>query len=806
MSVNFLEKRKSSSGYSLLSIAISVVIIGILFSAIAGLYSIYSEHKKIQTTEERVQTAVNKIQTFRQVNGRYPCPSSLNAARGSAAYGTESDCSDTVTYIQGADCSASGVCVVAGSRSLVPEKCTPQVTPCPAITPRVRIGTIPFRILQIDEKNTFDAYGSRLYYAVTERQGVEDTYSDVEGGIEILDESGNTIVDPSGSASFVIVSSGPNRLGAFSVDGVQGVPCTGAGQDVNNCLDLVTPPAAASYRSNLAALGGAAVYFDDTIDYFSVLQDPVWKRTTANNNNIEALMNGGVGAGQASPSETLDVTQNLATSAGGGVGATWDGALRVAGTGTTTSLQADEICELDGTRCFDVTAITGSTLSGEGMACTNAGEYMIGIENGAAKCGPIKVACPAGQVLTGLNASGVPVCSPVYTGCAAGNVQLCRSDFSTWDIRNSNVALTNPIAIGAGSHGATQAVTDPGSYPVNPAIGDFRCNNSVWEFVTGTNTGLCPPTCIAPPWSGGGGTLVTNTACPGSGLMLAITTTTFNAGTCSTSSTTDYTPCDCLGHYPIDPLTGEPYTPHTPKPADAVAACGAGYNDGNITTTHVWDSNNMVCNWVTAPAVNTCSCTLAGLGAQPPNSNVACNLRNAAWSASNFSVLSYVADTGTPPNTGGVGHCQWNPSYDDSACTCDTTTEYPAGSSHSSICNTTCDTQTTPAVWVHTNYTLGMTCPANPDYVKTPAVCSWKTFTWDAVSATGSVFSSNPGGIPDCGTSCRTSPVTPSLPAGTTEPFSLAGGAACPELNTSGTCLNVIAGQYHVMNAKCWAH
>ena len=46
---------------------------------------------------------------------------------------------DMQTYIQGADCSASGVCVVAGSRSLVPEKMWRRATPCPAITPRVKI-------------------------------------------------------------------------------------------------------------------------------------------------------------------------------------------------------------------------------------------------------------------------------------------------------------------------------------------------------------------------------------------------------------------------------------------------------------------------------------------------------------------------------------------------------------------------------------------------------------------------------------------------------------------------------------------
>ena len=59
------------------------------------------------------------------------------------------------------------------------------------------------------------------------------------------------------------------------------------------------------------------------------------------------------------------------------------------------------------------------------------------------------------------------------------------------------------------------------------------------------------------------------------------------------------------------------------------------------------------------------------------------------------------------PNTGGVGHCQWNPSYDDSACTCDTTTEYPVH--HIAVFVIQPDTQTRH-VWAHTNYTLGMTC------------------------------------------------------------------------------------------------
>ena len=220
-------KKLSESGYSLIQIAIGMVVIGIFIAAAGHSYILYTKNQQIMTTQGRIQEMVDAIQGYRQLYGRYPCPARMDVDKNNADYGHESDCNNLLPVpVPVGDC-VNGICIetaIDGTAYTIANG-----TNIPATTnrnvalanPRVRLGAIPFRVLQIDEKKTFDAYGGRFLYALTESMGTEATFNEMNGAIHIVNAQGENLVNPPGSVPFVVVSPGPNQLGAYSVNGAQ---------------------------------------------------------------------------------------------------------------------------------------------------------------------------------------------------------------------------------------------------------------------------------------------------------------------------------------------------------------------------------------------------------------------------------------------------------------------------------------------------------------------------------------------------------------------------------------------------------
>ena len=75
------------SGYSLLQMAIALLVAGVIGGSLLSGYALYEKRLAIQTTEDNVKLAINALQKFKQLNGRLPCPASLGAPYGSAPYG-----------------------------------------------------------------------------------------------------------------------------------------------------------------------------------------------------------------------------------------------------------------------------------------------------------------------------------------------------------------------------------------------------------------------------------------------------------------------------------------------------------------------------------------------------------------------------------------------------------------------------------------------------------------------------------------------------------------------------------------------
>lgn len=515
--------RNNSSGYTLLQMAMSLMILGIMTAGFIQVYNVYKQQQDYSENQRVVEDAVQKLQTYRQAYGFYPCPAPIDSLRNDALYGRASNCLDTT---QAVGACAGGLCTQSFTR-LIDADNNP-LTPDVATPVRVRVGTVPFRDLQMDEKDTFDPYGSRLTYALTENMGSITTFKELQGGINIVDEQGQPQVEPAGSASFVVLSHGPNRVGAvISMGGNQPVACTAAASlDVENCVDPAAPPAAATFLNSYRADGAGAGQFDDVVQYFASASNPLWRRVSLTSEDVTDMSDRNVGLGTFSaaspPPDELTITQTTVNTTSGNIvttnGAGESGALRINDLHPVDGgrrLRADRYCDQTGTKCFQVKDFTGDpSLGTGGFKCPSG--YMTAItsngSNATPDCQPIRVQCPANTVMTGLLASGAPDCATVASTCPADATKtLCGAG----------------ISIAAGGDTTTQTF----NYTTGGACATitYKCSGGTWGVFSGsyssaycTNAAVTGQSCgtgytgtYSSNTCGGGSTFATDCTCVG---------------------------------------------------------------------------------------------------------------------------------------------------------------------------------------------------------------------------------------------------------------------------------------------------
>ena len=496
---------KNRKGFTLIEAAISLLILGLLLAPLIVLYGNYMERQKLSTSYENIYQAVDALQNYRRMNGFYPCPAPMSVDRTDADYGRAQTCrAAPFNALTPGNC-VDGLCVETSIRALA--------------NPRVIVGAMPFRDLQVDEEDTYDAYGGRLYYAITESMTDIATLNDNNGAIAVRNPGGNPVAVPDGSAVYTVYHTGPTQKGAYSRDGQLIEVCSGTDLDRENCNDGFSTgsgPNNAVYLASQRNDAAGANFYDDEILFFSQISDPTWKRTLANPENIEELTPNFVGVGTPGPTEDLDIS-----SAGTGADSMYvNGSTGLPGNGGT--ITTNQICDPTGANCFPPSLIAGDNTLGlpdTGMLC-GAGTYMAGIQNGAPICKAIAVMCPlTTPVLTGFNGSGNPICvalpgasCPVQqrTECAANDVSLPSAIDTT---------LSSVFSLGA-----CRSV-------------QYRCSGGSW--VVQSSNGNCTFT----------PTVTTSAAIPcGAGYTGTYTTTTTStcgggSGTTSTFATT----CTCVG-------------------------------------------------------------------------------------------------------------------------------------------------------------------------------------------------------------------------------------------------------------------
>lgn len=561
-------------GYSLFEVAIVMMIAGVMMAAAAQAYRVYRENQIYTTTTANIERVLNNMNTYLAQNGSYPCPASLTDDRGATTYGKPGDCS--VTTVAAGTC-AGGICVEETDKTTLTwaafsPACTEGMTctfsgtkqirygdaepffatqtatgsitcdnatfgdphsgffkhceygvPAGSVV-RVRRGFVPFRAMNVPEEMAMDGYGNRLQYAVTERLAVPATFDRNGGAIGIVDGQATprSVITPEDSGHFMIFSSGPNAIGAYSKEGKLKFACAGAGLDVENC-NTGTPAAQkkATYRvANYSTTLGASL-FDDTVKHYTSGDIPLWVVSSANRDNIVDNIDAGNSAdshiaigGAASTEYLLRVTGNIKANTD-----------PVAVTDPTSgSVRANSICNAtDGSCQMELApALLGGSktvsdptyypANATNMNCP-AGQYVTKIESGQVSCAPINDAgasCPltaTGQqqyIVSVKNDSGgnrVIVCAPAATSadCNAYNDTICNNPYEQSRPvpagRDGDIFRVNPVDL---------TPAEPRDYQ---AFYELTCKAGIgWQLNgVGSKPGLCQ-ICVA-------GTVVTGLAC-----------------------------------------------------------------------------------------------------------------------------------------------------------------------------------------------------------------------------------------------------------------------------------------------------
>ncbi len=437
--------RKTEEGFTLVEMALVILILGVMVGAAAPIYQLYLTNKAVEGTDVDVKTISKAIGTFRATYGRYPCPAPLTVNRMNAAYGHE-DCSDMTATAPG-NC-AGGFCIE-------------QSTRVGLTNPRVRVGAVPFRALNITEEQAYDGYNNRITYAVMESLMNDATFDPDEGGLEILNDATppTSVLTPVASGHFLVFSHGKNGAGAYTKNGVQRAACPAVGPEAENC-NVLTDSRAVYKVAQFSETDGAITRFDDVMAYSTQEDIPHWQYSPANPQNIndKAEDNVAINLG-VEPEEKMHV----------------GGAVK-----TSQNIMADNLCEYDGSHCFQSDLIGGQLAEGEGMQCP-PGEHMVGIKNGAPVCqSEIILSCPNNSMMKGIDANGFPICDA--PPCAEQDFGIC------------GVIRT----VTAGTSGQTRVISAGDSRKEY-----YRCRNGHWQYYHATGQCVCVPLDYTRPYGCG---------------------------------------------------------------------------------------------------------------------------------------------------------------------------------------------------------------------------------------------------------------------------------------------------------------
>jgi alpha-tubulin suppressor-like RCC1 family protein/type II secretory pathway pseudopilin PulG len=203
---NRLRLSHSIRGYSLTELAVVLVIIGLVVGLSLSAAKTQLDVAAFKGTQERLNTIRDALQLFQKKYQRYPCPALPTDNSTSATYGQE---------------------VTAGCDNACPAGLT--------CNNNAVIGAVRFRTLRLNEELAYDAWDSKITYAVDKDHTVDTTFG--LGAIPVQDGNGNEITASPvlGDAIFILISHGQDGKGSYSKMGTVIEVCDATAKDGENC-------------------------------------------------------------------------------------------------------------------------------------------------------------------------------------------------------------------------------------------------------------------------------------------------------------------------------------------------------------------------------------------------------------------------------------------------------------------------------------------------------------------------------------------------------------------------------------------
>ncbi len=362
-----------NKGFTLVELAVVLVIVGVLAASVVGAYSLYMKKEQVATTQDNIKEAKKALYLFQAEtsNKRFPCP-----ARADAADMTE-------------DCSIAPVTAPNGKPVL--------------------IGVMPVynstgESMLVSRQQALDGYGRRLAYAVTQEMTSSATYDTASPSIQVNSLSGGA----TSNESFVLLSHGPDGRGAYTAKGKPVKSCDPGTKDAENCDD--SNGIFVDTTNNRSAAKGAS-----TADDF-VATSTIAATTKQCGAGLE--LRGFNPTTGALVCQTRDLSCPVAGQAMIGIENTGDGPLKAV-CGPVN--QCAEGYVLAGTN----PPVCRKNIPG---TCPD-GYVQYGVDaEGEKQCAQISRECIAGQVLVGISVDRSPICATVpnnfNTACGPNAIQI----------------------------------------------------------------------------------------------------------------------------------------------------------------------------------------------------------------------------------------------------------------------------------------------------------------------------------------------------------------------------------------------
>ncbi len=705
---------KDHKGFTLIEMAIAISILGIIIISAVALLKQRQVWLQTHNTIVAISKVTEAVTAYRNTYGAYPCPSSLTFSDSTSGFGLAGDCKDTsVTVGAGVDASSGYARATASAARQITywdRSLNPPVQVINAV-PKIRIGAVPFKNLNLEVSDTIDGYHNRIFYAVTENMAVSKRFSEDGGGIQVLNENDESLLGVEESGHFIIFSAGKNGAGAYTPGGSRQA-CANTGMEADNCnlTDNVFRLSQAGTTPN-----GSSDGFDDVISFSSHEDISLWEQNPGSPNMaVKKIGKLGIGVNSKDPSDDFAVDGVLIARNDPGDPA-----------GDKGRILSDTICNNSGgtSLCFPSATIAGElksnpadpdTANTGGLSCPS-GEFMVAIRNGQPDCkDDVQVLCPTGTFMTGIKANGELECSlPPVSNCPETDVALCGQ------------TLTLPEAV-PGEEKTVSIDTPSGGKRYARYICKTLNNSAVSQWTLQSRYGS---PCDCTPSDGTPKTV--SCASPSEcGDRFSGTKTTQKNVSCPEGATEnlilDDSNCVCIN-----------------SSKTRTMSCPSGFNGGNITqiNNHVCGSTPKCSGWLETG--RDCKCS--------PSKETRVLSCPSGYSGSISEERSFTCPSGSD-RPGSLG--PWNVVKNDCTCVSKTVTEdkpCPVGGQVGEyVVETTYKCPTGKSTKVVKN-----TCALPP-----PTQCFWKKF--GGVKGSGPALSARAGGVCDCTVSGNVSCSQPS--------------------------------------------